>query len=450
MRRQVRSWQLLFALLLLAPRPSYPYPRPSLFSGRAAPVKTLPKPSAEPLPPAISSTAVNSASSQAVPSSSSASSYKKMLSPLIETPKFVPTPPELASRVSALRIAYGLGEKVEEVVRLLNSYSGEVTLTAGERKLVCVAALQTKSVATVNLVLNHFAANGVLDSELMYTVIHTANKNSLCDVAYDVLLKTLDLDIVIDIETVNGVINNLARHGRVKESWEILSKIISIGEGSGSVNNSNLRCDMDSYLTIISCAARLQDRDIMMKAFFHLESSMESIDADDESIFITALSVCSFSGDFVSAHSLFNLYKRFHGVVEIRAYSLLLMAYVEHAKKRPADTPGGGASDEEVDAILGFLLESKVDRSPAISNLVFRQYCLRRLLPQAHAYLERMRQLKHCPGATGCIEYSALLCELRDFAKGREFRDYLLGERCLPPTDLLQLLEGEASKETGE
>ena len=440
--------RLLLALLLLAPRPSHPYLSPSLVHvhsqrdsrGRDPPTKqsfSL-QSSTDSLPPVLSS---------APAASQPHSSYRKLLEPLIATPDFVHSPQDIAAKISALCVAYCLEDKIVEIVGLLSSYSGEVTLTAGERKLLSVAALQTKSVETVNLVLGYFSQNGVLDSELMYSVIHTANKNSLCDVAYDVLLKTLDLDIVIDIETVNGVINNLARHGRVKESWGIMSKIIAVGEDACSFNNNNLRCDMDSYQTIISCAARLQDKEIMMKAFYQLENSMQSIDVDDESIFITALSVCSFSGDFESAYSLFNLYKRFHGVVQIRAYSLLLMALIEYTKKRPVERNGGSDCDDNMDAILDFLLESKVDRSPAISNLVFRQYCVRQQLPQAHSYLQRMRQLKHCPGATGCIEYSALLRDRRDAEKGREFRDYLLSERALPPHDLQLLLRDPSEQD---
>ena len=76
---------------------------------------------------------------------------------------------------------------------------------------------------------------------------------------------------------------------------------------------------------VIRCAGKEKNRDIMVKSFKLLEAN--PIIEPGEQIFLTALSSCSFSGDYISAYAIYELYEKYHIVVQTKTHALLLIGY---------------------------------------------------------------------------------------------------------------------------
>lgn len=327
--------------------------------------------------------------------------------------------------------------------RLLNTGKG---LSKIERTTVLIATIDTNSIDLLRKVLNYYSDRHYIDAELMYISIRLAVKNAIdSTIPYELLLKAFEKDIYLDVDTVNIVINALSRNLKLEELNIVLDHLQRIERVSAG-DPLGFKCDIETYSLIISCATRLKNRDIMMKSFKLLEKN-SNIELDED-LFFKALSVCSFQGDLISAMSLFSLYKRFYGVVQVKAYCLLLLAHITSVKDhklQEADGRNNGSRllsevSQNLESIVNFIIKSDLDNTnPVLSNLVFQHWCVQNELTKSSVYLERMKSMGHLPSTSAIEYYSDVLCSHGDVQSGQEFYDWLVSNRYIPTVNLSKM-----------
>ncbi len=327
--------------------------------------------------------------------------------------------------------------------RLLDT---EKELSKIERTTVLIAAIDTNSVDLLRKVLIYYSERHYIDAELMYIAIRLAVKNAIdSTIPYELLLKAFEKDIYLDVDTVNIVINALSRNLKLEELNVILDQLQRI-EKISSGDPLGFKCDMETYSLIISCATRLKNRDIMMKSFKSLEKN-SNIELDED-LFFKALSVCSFQGDLISAMSLFSLYKRFYGVVQVKAYCLLLLAHITSVKNNKiqenVDSKNNSRLSFEVtqnlESIVNFIIKSDLDNSSTVlSNLVLQHWCVQNELTKSSSYLDRMKSMGHLLSTAAIEYYSDVLCSHGDVVRGQEFYDWLVSNKYIPTINLSKM-----------
>ena len=326
--------------------------------------------------------------------------------------------------------------------RLLNTKS---ELSKIERTTVLIATIGTNSVDLLRKVLKYYSERHYIDAELMYISIRLAVKNAIdSTIPYELLLKAFEKEIYLDVDTVNIVINALSRNLKLEELNIILDQLQRI-EKVSSGDPLGFKCDMETYSLIISCATRLKNRDIMMKSFKLLEKN-SNIELDED-LFLQALSVCSFQGDLVSAMSVFSLYKRFYGVVQMKAYCLLLLAHINSVKNNKVKEDYSSNNSrllsevtQNLESIVNFIIKSDIDNSSTVlSNLVLQHWCVQNELTKSSSYFVRMKTMGHLLSTAAIEYYSDVLCSHGDVQRGQEFYDWLVSNKYIPTINLSKM-----------
>lgn len=265
--------------------------------------------------------------------------------------------------------------------------------------MIMAASIETKSEEILNSALTLFKGIGYFNSELMYVGVRIACKKKVWNMAYFMLLEIQKNGLVSDTDAVNSVIQLLARYSKIQEAWNVLELAHNKEFGPDA------ECDVSSYFMIISCAGRAHS-DVMVKAFKMMEQNFKV--EIDENLFLVALNTCSLAGDFNAAIEIFTVYERIYGVVQTRAYCLLLMSYVSSRESIL------GVKTPKLDAVVTFLVKSNIDSSITISNLIFQFFCVREDLSRAAVYLDRMKSLNHRPSTSSLLSYVDLVIQVQD------------------------------------
>lgn len=111
----------------------------------------------------------------------------------------------------------------------------------------------------------------------------------------------------------------------------------------------------------------------------------------------------------MAAIEIFIIYERLYGVVQTGAYSLLLMSYVSCRENiSNIKTP-------KLDSIITFLINSNIDLSIVLSNLILQFYCYKNDIDNGGIYLNRMRTLRHRPSTNALLSYVELVVKYRGY-----------------------------------
>ena len=290
--------------------------------------------------------------------------------------------------------------------------------------MIMAAAIETKSEEILAAALKLFKATGYYNSELMYVGVRTACKKKVWNLAYSMLLEAQSNGLVSDTDAVNSVIQLLARYGKINEAWNVLELAHNRKFGPDA------DCDVSSYFMVISCAGRAHS-DVMVKAFKMMEKNFRV--EIDENIFLVSLNTCSLAGDFTSAVEIFAVYERLYGVVQTRAYCLLLMSYVSSKESLV------GLRTPKLDAVVTFLIRSNIDSSITIANLIFQFFCVREDVSRAGIYLERLRSLQHRPSTSALLAYTNLVQKNQDGPRAVVLHAFMNDEAFIPSTQLVKL-----------
>lgn len=300
----------------------------------------------------------------------------------------------------------------------------QFSFTAGDCKMIMAAAIETKSDEILADALKTFKSTAYYNSELMYVGVRIACKKKVWSMAYSMLLEAQTDGLVSDTDAVNSVIQLLARYGKINEAWNVLELAHNRKFGPDA------ECDLSSYFMVISCAGRAHS-DVMVKAFKMMEKNFRL--EIDENIFLLALNTCSLAGDFSAGIEIFAVYERLYGVVQTRAYCLLLMSYVSSRESLI------GVRTPKLDAVVTFLVRSNIDSSITIANLIFQFFCVRDDVSRASVYLERMKSLSHRPSTNALLAYADLVLRSRDHPKAVMLLGYMSREDFIPSPDLVTL-----------
>ena len=313
---------------------------------------------------------------------------------------------------------------LQAIKRLTAVAEEPLMLTAGDCKMIMAAAIETKSDEILSDSLDLFKRIGYFKSELLYVGVRIACKKKVWNMAYTMLLEAQANGLVSDTDAVNSVIQLLARYGKINEAWNILELAHNRKFGPDA------DCDLSSYFMVISCAGRAHS-DVMVKAFKMMEKNFRV--EIDENIFLVALNTCSLAGDYMAAIEIYAVYERLYGVVQTRAYCLLLMSYVSSRESLL------GIKTPKLDAVVTFLVRSNIDSSVTIANLIFQFFCVREDASRASIYLERMRSLNHRPSTNALLSYVNLVLKLGDRAKAVVLHSFMSKEDFIPSPLLVSL-----------
>ena len=290
--------------------------------------------------------------------------------------------------------------------------------------MIMAAAIEIRSEEILADALQLFKSTGYLNSELLYVGVRIACKKKVWNLAYQMLLTTHQNGFVSDTDAVNSVVQLLARYGKINEAWNLIELAHQKKFGPDA------DCDLSSFFAIISCAGRAHS-DVMVKAFKTMEKNFRV--EIDENIFLAALNTCSLAGDFTAAIEIFTVYERLYGVVQTRAYCLLLMSYVSSKDSMI------GVKTPKLDSVVTFLVKSNIDSSVTISNLIFQFFCVREDVSRAAIYLDRMRSLLHRPSTNALLSYVTLVLKLKDRTKAIALHAFMCRENFIPSLALVAL-----------
>lgn len=365
----------------------------------------------------------------------------------------ITTTTNIPAKIESLRYSRHLN--ADKISNIIHTISDSSTLSPYEIKTLMVACIDAQSIVLLTKLMEIYASKKYVSSELLFIGIKLSLKKCQWTCSNYLLILSLKEGFFIDIETIANVIKLLTRHSKLYESWHLLQQVHKV-----SVET----CDIDIYVSVISCAAKLKQRDIMMKVFSLIEhkntvgNSSSNSNSNrsgngnmkvSEDIFLSAMSSCSFAGDFISTMSLFSLYRRIHGTLHLKAYSLLLMSHILYHKNHHQQQQQQPRNDRlfielsnNLDSIVNFLIQSDIDLSSStVSNLILQYYCVLGNLDKSHNYLQRLNNKGDMfVGTITMMDYTSLICSKKDIDKGKSLYSSLLEKKYLPSYELCELL----------
>ena len=131
----------------------------------------------------------------------------------------------------------------------------------------------------------------------------------------------------IDITTLDELLDELTYVGEVDTAVELISDATRKFRGRGAYLEHLWHC---SYLC---WEARQARRHATHSSLRYSRTSRRGLVLFSETLFLTALNVCAIAGDYDNALLIFGLYEERYGVVQHKAYLLLLASYVAHRMK---------------------------------------------------------------------------------------------------------------------
>lgn len=139
------------------------------------------------------------------------------------------------------------------------------------------------------------------------------------------------------------------------------------------------------------------------------------------------------------------MYRKYYGVIQTRAYSLVLLSYVRANERDRKNIINNNwhisiASCPEMDSVVSFLIRSNIDSSLTIANLIFRFFCSRGDIRRADVYFERMKAMGHQPCTTALVAFGELLVYLQDKKRSYNFYFYLSEKKLIPTSGIVGLM----------
>lgn len=136
-------------------------------------------------------------------------------------------------------------------------------LQTPEEIKICLAALIEFNHPKHNLLkyIKKLEKVGRLNAEIVFVAIRLSCKKQLPSLAKLLLVEVVQSKLAIDLLTVSTVVQLLLQSGEVADAIEILNLAQQKAFGD------NLRCDMATFSMIIESASRMQNKDLMRRAF---------------------------------------------------------------------------------------------------------------------------------------------------------------------------------------
>ena len=316
--------------------------------------------------------------------------------------------------------------------------------TAGDCKTVLVACVNTNDIELTDRLLELLDSRNLLTSDLLYVGIRYACKKKVSLIAYKLLLACSSYNVQTDIDTINEVISCLTINGNVEEAFDVLVRLGNRDFGKEVVG------DVASYTQLIFYGGRSFKAQVssILRALSLMEKNPavtpENVVGSTplgDNLFISALKICNFAGDYVSASEIFNIYQKYFGIVQVKAYNIFFLVYINGCKnkdRKNAELPV--SSDEAKRKAYKFYLEKvahiidlNMDSSTILANSILRFHCASQDIEKAEEYFGRMKSLKHSLYASSIIDFSGLIRRQRHLQLAYEYYRYLSQLEYFPP-----------------
>jgi hypothetical protein len=277
------------------------------------------------------------------------------------------------------------------------------------------------------LLLNLHAVH-YLSDEILYVAIRLACRKKSSKLALSLLGMVREHSFCTDVDSLNAVIEVLVKNHEIADAMQLMSSI-QRGDYGG------ISCDQASYELLLESTTRQEDHSLLIQSCKFIADHRDQVRQTDERMFMEALNVCALRGDLVAAMELFLLYESFHGIVQTRAYALLLTAFVTRANSDPPReiSPSQSELAQKMLSAVNFIISSNIDNNSVIANLVLRYFCVCKSRPAAHAYVHRLwERFGTVPSTLALSSYSDLICQAQDVLLVTLFQAYC-GERNIYP-----------------
>ena len=305
----------------------------------------------------------------------------------------------------------------------------------------------------------------------MFVAIRLCCKRRLSATAKLLLLEVSKAGLVVDLLTVNTVVQQLIHSGDIDDAIELLD--IAQKKAFGE----RIQCDMSTFSMIIESASRLKNREMMRKAFelvyrdrpsynptlntnnttttttttemmdnmtennnerkiykprsyqsalaigskswhpFEVSPTRggvsfvrESVSSADSKMLIQALELSAAVGDMASSVDIFDIVNRTSESIPVQIYSLLLSSFLV----RPLNLTEAALHRDKMEQVVWEVVSREIDHKEInVANLVLRFIvCVMQKSALSELYLGRMIKVLHYrPSALALQEYSQALAE---------------------------------------
>jgi hypothetical protein len=311
-------------------------------------------------------------------------------------------------------------------------------LSPGDVKTAIAGCVELESEVMLRSLLLKLHAVHYLSDEILYVAIRLACRKKSSKLSLSLLQLVREYSFYTDVDSLNAVIEVLVKNQEIADAMQLMS---SIQQGD---YGPSISCDQASYELLLESTTRQEDHSLLIQSCKFIADHRDQVRQTDERMFMEALNVCALRGDLVAAMELFLLYESFHGIVQTRAYALLLTAYVTAANGEPGSLPGRTSSHTELatkmDSAVTFIIQSNIDNNSVIANLVLRYFCVCQNRTAAHAYIHRLwERFGTVPSTLALSSYSDLICEVQDVLLVTLFQVYCQERNIYPFNEMRDL-----------
>jgi hypothetical protein len=287
-------------------------------------------------------------------------------------------------------------------------------LLVGDIKLVFAGCIEVESEELLHAFIAKLYEHDLLSSECYYVAIRMACKKKQSMVALRLLMKIQEYDdIFTDDDSVNSILEVLLKHNHIQLAIETMTDINNGRYGEG------INCELSSYELLLERAVIYNHRMELPRTCRFLLENQYRIPTTNENMFMEALHIAALNEDFNAAMEIFITYESFHGIVQTRAYALLITTYLSgYGIIHNASSSSSGSSPstttstklDKLEYIVDFIIASNIDNNSVIANLILRYFCKVNDVQLAYAYLHRIwDRFQHIPNTNSLYSYSELL-----------------------------------------
>lgn len=273
-------------------------------------------------------------------------------------------------------------------------------------------------------------AAGMVTSELLCITLRLACKKQWSGAVYFVLKTTKEGKFTTDLDGINSALEVFLHN---KDTALAIDLLNSVQKGSFG---PDVRCDWSTFGLLLMTTSRQADSIAFQRVHDFIAQNLSALPpSTNDQIFINALQRSVLRQELSIAQNVFALYKMFHGIVETRAYALLLTAYLDTAISTTKNTTSYIIEDrkhteQQLCQLVNYILQSNLDNDPLIGDLVLRYHCSQQDLSSAYHYLTQRwssssaEMIPVVPSTVALHAYSDLVCADENVAHATLLHQY--------------------------
>jgi hypothetical protein len=255
----------------------------------------------------------------------------------------------------------------------------------------------------------------IMSIELLYVGIWAAIKRRVCNILYELILISDAKNYRLDRDVMNATIALLVQNERVDEAWHLMEMNLNGKFGQ------RFQIAFTTYSQFILTAQMMDERGVVsnllesMPIYYPnlLQSLNPHLHRNQQTLYLSMLHNCAYSGDFNLALEAYELYiqavnasSKAVGSIDPRAHCLLLLTYLRIPDSKSS------TSYAALDSIIQSIVSSEADKLPAIANLLLQVFCHRDDARKAESYLQRMKTTRIDVSTNALLAYDDMIRRL--------------------------------------